>query len=365
MKVENQVHKCISKNSDPSTADFCVRCGVFMSKCTNQLKYYRSNKYNINDPFRLDNNVVLSEMKKKQDTNHLYAPEAQYIQYRSELLTFMKYLCDKVDYAQRTYYLAVGILDNLLSKCDVAIAQLKFVCFMTLHMAGKMEEKLEKIPDLVAIERLFEGKFSTEEIHHWEIIISKSVEFNFDIKTPFNFVEYFLSKGIVNDIDIGVSHDDIQIEVEIFEQEVMNFLYVSVQHHMFNAYTPLTVAAASIFCAKQTLGYQNIWSFDLEKLTTLKFTEIQSCSKSLYQMCKRINGLSNNMKGTKTIKPKINVSKNNGNIKMRENTLDMTLPACDAKSKLRDSDVINMDTDEEEPIKNTTVYKFVTGCKNN
>ena len=330
-----------------------------MSQSRNSTLYYRSEKYNIIDPYRLDGNLILSEMIKKQESNRLYNPQAQYTKYRSELLGFVKYIQGRLEYSQRTYYLGVSILDNLLSQYNIEKGQLKLVCFMALHMAAKMEESYEKIPELGLIAKLFEDKFEIQDIKDWEVSLSKSVGHNFNIRTPYTFIEFFLSKGIVNDQDVN-SQDINEIEEEInkFEGLVMSFLQICTNNYEFYKFDPLTIAASAIVCAKKVAGYEKYWSRDLEQLTTMKLQDLETCAKMMYKIHKGTENTSMEIEETKSVNSNSRTSlKTDYSGRCVDSTVKMAVEVAHHEQVSGATDFMGSDTDEEEPAKNRTTYK--------
>lgn len=361
-KYTNQVHKCVSEVSISSSANFCSICGVFMSRGFDQPKYLRSNKYRVAEPFKIDPNVTLDEMKKKQHLNRYFRPLAPFVKYRTELLAFLKYITGKMGYSQKTFNLAIGVLDAFLCQNELSSSQLKFACFMALHMSAKMEENYNKTPDSNVIRRLFEDKVTSDDIRNYEVAICKSVGFNFEIKTPFCFVEHFLTKGIINDKELKTGCNfEIEDELELFECEVLNFLSLSTKYYEFNGYPPVIVAAAAILCARKSLDYANKWSFDLEQLTTVRLVDVLGCSKSLYKIYKTEAGLtSKKNKGDSAFTKLSNGTKSGSSIETMDS--DHLASEISDDRKRFSAHSIAMDIEEEIPIKNSTVYNTLRRC---
>lgn len=355
MTVRNQVHNCISRNSNPSTASFCACCGVYMSQLKTGPVFFRTQQYRVTDPFRLDANLLLSEMIKKQNNNRIYVKNAHFVKYRSELLRFLKYLRARLEYSQRTYYLAVSILDCFLSQYKVENDHLKLFCFMALHMTAKMEENSPKVPEISVIIRLFENKYSDEDIENWEIAITKAMNYNLNLKTPYTFVEHFLSKGIVCSFDLNC-RSEVQADAQLsqFEDIVMELLDLSSTNYDFYNYSPVNVACAVIACARKSICIKSTWSADLELLTTKKIREFEECLSTLL----KLNGDASDLmevENTKNVKvgPAVRAifTENNSNGPRK-----MAVESSNVKRDSASSDTMVIDTDEEEPIKNATVY---------
>lgn len=348
MKVENKVHKCISQYSSLSSAVFCTQCGVFMSRSKNASKFYRSEKYNLVEPFRLDGNLLLSEMVKKQHINRIYKPQAHFIKYRIELLGFMRYLIDRLQYSQCTFYLGVGILDTVLSQFKVGNDKLKLVCFMALHMAAKMEESSDKIPELSIIVKLFENLFNFEEMQEWEINILRSLGYNMYLKTPFTFIEYFLSRGVVNKSELQREvASELEEEINKFENKIMQITELSAKDYYFNSFSPVVVASAIIACARKAMRFPTDWSADLTILTGQKLEDIRECSKALYghYMNSTKNGME--VEETKVSKPRSKSSTRTIDSDTSVDILDKSVKNQDNVEGSKAGKILIIDTDEK------------------
>lgn len=279
-----QRHKCIATNATTTRCDFCRICGVYMSKSTPKATYYRSAKYNIADPFRLDGNMILSELIKKQSQNRYFNTQAHHLSYRSELIGFVEEISLKLEYNETTFQLAIGMLDALLSLYAIDKKQIKMVCFTALNLAAKMEENNSKIPELTAIAQLFENQFDIEELANCEVLLAKVLGYNLNIKTPYIFVNHFLSKGVVSDSDIErLSLKQTEEKIIEFEKLVSLFLQISNTHYEFYKFTSIAVATSIIACARRLSGFGLSWTPELENLTHVTYSSIEQCCALLYE----------------------------------------------------------------------------------
>lgn len=361
-KVDNKVHKCYSKLNNTSVATFCSECGAYISRDANQPAYLRSAYYKVAEPYRLNPCLTLAQLKQKQHASRHYKPNASFVKYRAELLGFLVYLVGKMGYSEKTHHMAIGVLDTFLCQVDVHSSDLKFVCFVALHVAAKMEEKFVKIPDVAAIQRLFDNKYNAEQICDFEMAVCKANSFSLDLKTPFVFVEYFLTKGAINESEIRVSSvSEKNAQVEAFENAVMHFLRLSTKHYDFNGYAPITVAAAAILCARKSLGFENCWSFDLELLTTVRLIDLLGCSKALYKIHKVEAGIpSKKNKNCLGIYKSSIGSKSGCSIQTVDSETNGMTP-CGSKTNFEDCAMV-MDADEQTTTKNATVYNIERKC---
>jgi len=281
-------HKCYNIDNSTLKCQFCRVCGVFMSKARPAAVFYRPARFQVADPLRLDNNDVLNELIKKQALNRYYNAQANHMNYRSELLSFVEEVSAKLEYSEATYYLAVAILDALLSLYSVDRSQIKLVGFMALNLAAKIHESSHKIPELSAVSQLFENQFDLEEIANCENMLAQVLNYNLHIKTPHCFVEYFLSKGVLSDADFGsLSAAQINQKTAQLEKIASFFLQTSANYYEFYRFTAIAVSTAVLACARKLLGLEAVWTNDLETLTAVSWDAIEQCTMMLYEAAMR------------------------------------------------------------------------------
>ena len=320
--------------------------------------YHRSQQYKLVDVYKIDYLSIFTQMVRKQNVGRHYNPQARYIKFRNELLSFVEYLAEKLEYSQCTYYLAIGVLDAFLSQHAVDKSQIKLVCFMALQVAAKMEEHNEKVPEVQTIRKLFQNKFDKEDINACETMIAKSLNYNFNLKTPFAFIEHFFSKGVVSDFDLGrISAKLTTDKLSSYERAVIRFLDVSTLDYDFYAFDPITIAAACILCARRLEKYNVLWPEDLVRLTGLNYEQIRECADLIYCQFKLINAKQSSDKN-KSKADKKTAESTNLNLKNESSvdTIDVSVHEKTKQSKMVVSELVVFDTDEEEPAKNPAKY---------
>lgn len=360
--MTSQTHKCMSRNNGDSICHFCTVCSVLMSKSKNPPIYYRSEQYKVIDLLRLDGNIILKQMIRKQNVNRVYNPRARYIKFRNDLIKFMEYLAERLGYSKCTYYLSISLLDALLSKYAVDKKQMKLVCFIALHIAAKMEEKFENIPEVAVVRQLFDNTFDKDDINTCEMMVAKILGYNFNLKTPFEFVEYFFSRGVVSDQDIGKGTTKlISGKLTSFEKAVMRFIDLSVSSYDFYNYSPVVIAAASIACVRKLEGYQSEWTTDLQNLTGQSESEIRQCINLLNAKWDPRNNEAVDTENKKLIDlTKSRISgidlKKDGSVE----SISTSVSDRNIKPNFVTSELIVFDTDEDEPVKNPTKCRFAS-----
>lgn len=277
-------HKCIAKASAHTGRHFCSYCGIYMSKNSNGFKYHRSDKFNCIDPYHFDHDILLVEMVKKQSWNRYYNAKACHLNYRKDMIAFVEETAEKLEYRESTFHLAIALLDGLLSLYSIEKRMIKLISFMSIYIAAKLEENSEKIPDNICISKLFDNEYTFEEIGHCEAVFVKVLQYKLNLKTPYNFIEYFFSKGVLNDKDVkSIRSSKRNSRIMEFEGLATHFVRIALKDYNFYKYTSIAVATAAIACARKLMNLDQIWTDDLEDLTRVPFQSIIACSEILFE----------------------------------------------------------------------------------
>ena len=248
-------------------------------------RFYRSEKYNIIDPYRLDHDMVLEELIKKQSVNRFHNAKACHLRYRDKIIQFIEELAERLEYKESTFHLAVALVDSLYSLYKVENRMVKLVSFMALHLAAKLEENSEKIPELTSVVRLFDLEFTLGEIKHCETIFANILDYKLNLKTPYTFVEYFFSKGVLDGEDLKyIVVERIEDKLQHFEDLVSYFIRIALDSYSFYKYTSIAIATAAISCARKLIGFPVTWTQNLEQLTRVSSSMIENCSRHLFDL---------------------------------------------------------------------------------
>jgi len=294
MKLKVNSHRYESIISKPGENSFCKYCGIYISK-NERNKMIRSDCYNIIDLYKSDSNFMLSEMIKKQNLNRKYNPKPSYVRERPLFIKLVKYIAEIFDCSYLTFYLSIAILDVYLSQKEIDQKKNKLICYLVIHVASKLEERSDKVKDIKFIENLFKDEFNYQDILILEQDIARSLSFNFNIKTPYVFVEFFLSKGVCTVDDFtktkGTSINEKVLE---FENIVMEYVHKSFLNYNFYAFEPLTIAVASLVCARRYFKFSNEWTSDLSELTRMNYNDVLTCVNLLFS-AKNVNFGEENM----------------------------------------------------------------------
>lgn len=290
-------HRCETLNRREETVHFCQTCGAFLAKkslffdqngvgsmlCSKQMegeRVMRSRAFVTRDTHGACSGTVLSQMIKKQSKNRYYNTHPHHLPFRHKVFDWMESLVAKFGYQQSTLHLAVGYFDAVLSLFTVTTAQIKLISYICLFIAAKMEEKDEKIPLIEEAFKLFDKEFSNSEILNCEKLVFKILDYQLNLKTPFSFAIFFLSKGIVqvNEIPSGNSHPDFrETFAKKLEELVIHLVSRSLKDYSFYQFTSIAVASSAIALARKMMKIDECWSKGLEELTLLSWSAIKDC----------------------------------------------------------------------------------------
>lgn len=284
-------HVCASGNFKHERNHFCRVCGIFMpyyGDFSHKRQFYRSNEYSTQDPTKSNSNAIVTLLIKKQSSNRYYNANAPNLQNRGSLIEWMRALCNTLNYSENTAYLAVSYLDAVLSLYVIKESQLKLIGYVSVYVAAKMEEEDAKIPLIDEAVKLFKNEFTKADFVNCEMFLFRVLNYNLNIKTPYTFLCFFFSKGIVSDRDFGSSTlNSLEIErvVKQVEQLALLFLDLSLKYYDFYQFSAIAIATSALACARRCMNLP-IWIDDLEKLTWVPWDSIKDSTALLFHLLK-------------------------------------------------------------------------------
>ena len=280
-------HKCKTKLSMHNKCRFCAHCGSYMTKSVREAKFYRSKKYYDPNLYVIDHVVELEELIAKQSWNRFYNSKNLYISYRKNMIIFVEEIAERLEYRESTLHLAVALFDAFMALSIVDIQMLKLIGFMALYLAAKLQENNQKIPELSCISKLFDNSYTVTELEDLEIMFMKTLEYNLNLKTPYSFIEYFFSVGVVSDRDLKcISLDSIDGKITLYETIVVHFIRIALEKYDFYQYTSIAIATSSMACARKLMCFKETWPKELEILTKVTWKAISTCTEILFNIAK-------------------------------------------------------------------------------
>ena len=293
-------HLCKSSKSCAKFSNFCEFCGVFLpstslrfdeeggslltSKALAGERVVRSSTFELRDPHGSHSAQALAEMIRKQGQNRYYHAKPAFLPYRKKVLEWIESLVSKFGFQPSTLNFAMGYFDAVLSLYTVSVAQIKLIAYICIIIAAKMEEQDHKIPMLEEGFKLFDKEFTSDEILNYEKLVFKILNYQLNMKTPFTFAAFFLSKGVLQLCEIPIVRPDSS-ETNAFAKKleglVITIVLRSLRDYDFYKFTSIAVAASSIAVARKILQIPGGWTRHLEELTLLSWSTIQECVEML------------------------------------------------------------------------------------
>lgn len=175
-------------------------------------------------------------------------PDAHYMDRQSEvnwamrsiLVDWLVEVHGKFRLLPETIFLAVNIMDRLLSIRTVSLVKFQLVGIVSLQLASKYEEVV--CPSVSSFLYMTDGCYSEEELLAAERYVLKQIDFNLSYPNPINFLRR-ISKA-----------DGYDIQTRTVAKY---FIEMSTVDRKFMQYTPSLIAAAGMWLARKVLdkGY--------------------------------------------------------------------------------------------------------------
>lgn len=260
--------------------EFCVAQST-EDQVSNKLKLNCIQQFerNISIPYTTIEWVAV-DIEKPLITNEtcFYNPEPYHLDIRPVLLDWMFELSQKLGYSLKSYNLAVYILDGLLSVYEISFTSIRIVTYMSVHLAAKFEERIDKLPSLASVVELFKGEFSLEKIINIETTILSIFGFSVNRKTVYVELEELIDHGVVFCTDNYFLSGQLALE-KVIEQlrryfdEIKDKLQLSYEIYIYH---PKIVASAIVATCRK-LCHLDPWPFPLKYITGLLIEDLTEC----------------------------------------------------------------------------------------
>lgn len=238
----------------------------------------RSAKFEQDDVHGFNSDFAFKQLVLKQTKNRYFNPQAHHVGYRAKVIGWMSSLVKKFAYSESTFHFAVGYFDAVLSLYTVTLKQIKLISYICLYLAAKMEERDGKIPSIEEAFKLFDNEFSSAEIINCEKLVFKILDYQLNIKTPYAFVTFFLSRGVLFASELPAeAQADAQGFADRLEKLVNDLVRRSLNNYAFYRYSSIAIAASAVALARRMSGLKCPWSDSLQAMTMLSWQSIQEC----------------------------------------------------------------------------------------
>lgn len=288
-------HECESKYNSHCVHSFCDSCGKSISHQLTAFgtkkRFLRSTRFEIMTGNYCDSHLILQNMIKKQCVNRIYRDSLNSNKHlRCEMFNFAWSFCKYFKYSLQTYFLSIAYIDVVVSRYSIADSQIRVCVYACVLLAAKLEENLDKIPLLKDSVRNFEDKYDEKVFSHYENVVFQCLDWNLNVQTPFSFLHFFLSKGVLTEDEVLLVIQQHQIEafMRSFDQIVLVFLEIALQQYKFNRFSSQVVAISVIVCTRVCLKLRS-WTEELRNLTLLEWVDVEDCISMLLSETKSAN----------------------------------------------------------------------------
>jgi hypothetical protein len=215
-------HECVIKLFSTSQINFCKVCSVFLgSNHLNQpqdhqnkptldkretqkkpIRYYRTSYHQSLHQVKIDHEKNLEHMLNKQHKNRFYNQEASHLVVRPKIIDFMTKIHDKFDKGSAILHKAIVLMDSVFSRHQVTYDKIEIIVLLCLHISSKFDESFSNYDPDKSFFKYAQKSYSFNEMIMLEKQLVKILEFQFDVQSPYHFLNFFNNKGVVSDKDI-------------------------------------------------------------------------------------------------------------------------------------------------------------------
>ena len=297
-KNKRSLHNCLSdynSNNKEGNSKFCDICGILLTQENNsKKKYFRSPKMQcVYFNYGNNSNDYLKKMHLNKSFNRFYKSNPNYLKKRTKFVNQIKYLVKSLKNSNETLHLAVAYVDAIFSICNIKKKEENLIIFTSFYIASKFTSNKEKQIYLKEAVSILNYNYSQEQIENCERIMVKNIlNFKVYIKTPYNFLTFFLNCGILHNKEIYqgfISKELLNEQLTIFEYCCFYLLDISLLIYDCYGFNSDFVSATCIFTVRILFEFEDIWSKDLEILTSFQFDELHSNHILLIKNINKIN----------------------------------------------------------------------------
>ena len=280
-------HKCRNRINQPLSNQYCSFCGIFISDDPSVV-YLRPPSFSSADSYIADQNLVIANMIKKQTIHLYYDRSAFHVPFRPGLVDWLEKTARKLGLNSSTVHLSVAILDIVLSAYSIPYDKMEVMVFTVLNMAGKMEDRDDRLPCLKDVPVYFQKAMRISELIACEKIVFEVLGYNANIQTPYRFARQFISYGVISNQDID--NKCTTSVMNEFERLMSLFTLASLKNYDLCQFEASIVGSATIAATRKALGFSHIWTDHLERLTRVSWSRLHPCLKILENTAIEIYG---------------------------------------------------------------------------
>lgn len=212
---------------------------------------------------------------------------ADYAKKRSTILRSIEEISINLRLHRKTYYLAIALIDKLLSTCNCDQYSIPLLCMVAVNIAAKFNEKPTKKLNIAEIMKLQNGKYSEEIIRACEIDILTKLQFKISLVTVYDLVQELMSVS-QSAKQKSDSNKDLIRKRWLIKEAVTMFVEISINDYRFQFFPIIIVALSCIVSTMQLLGFQSFIDPNLSYLLLNNNAEIDDCVRTMFEYANRI-----------------------------------------------------------------------------
>jgi hypothetical protein len=231
--------------------------------------------------------IILANLYKKQLSHGIvYNPEGKYQKYRNIIVDWMAEVCEEYNLPSVICHLSVRYLDEILGREDVAKSKLQLVALCCILVAAKYREPEDNIPSVDELNECSDRAYTVHLITKMEMLVLKALKWKMGLPTAQDFVMYFSKKSLVFPTDRMKSTGKRATNKEqaLLLKYVKFFSELSLSDYSLQQYLPSVLASAIAACSRQATCLEDVWTPELEALTSYKYEKIAKCKQHLYRI---------------------------------------------------------------------------------
>ena len=280
-------HKCRCRAVHPYADQYCSFCGIFISP-NDAIVYLRPASFSNFNAIIGDQSLILIKMVKKQTIHKFYTKDAFHLPFRVNMVCWLEKSVRKLNLVPSTIHLSTAIIDIVMSSYAIPDDKMEVMIFTALNMAGKMEDRDDRLPNLKDVPDYFQKEIKKTDLEACEKIVFEVLNFSVNIQTPYHFACYFISCGVISNQDLDGNCASALLSE--FERLMSLFASASLREYELYRFEAVVVGAAMIAGTRKALGLHRTWTDHLKRMTKVSWTQLKVCVDILEHTAINLHG---------------------------------------------------------------------------
>lgn len=295
------VEKCTNHDSlYDGRNSFCRHCELYLPKVyfahKNGAKVYRGAKEAARK-LKINPNTELEMMYRKQTRSTVIELTSEQIAYRELSLQKIKELSIEHSLSQVIMATTYTYFDLLIERMGPNLNEGDYHNYVLgcLLIATKFHEGCQVNSKSGVIAKYLKNLLEEHGMRSLELKIANFLDWNLDLQTPIQFVNYFISRGkpLINtgaifssDCFENKENNRIEETLTILEFNAHKAAVASFFDISINKYTPFVVAAACIAYGRMKSSITPVWPLELEHLSGLLWKDVERAFQAIQNVVK-------------------------------------------------------------------------------